>query len=114
MVMAAASMPATELMRMSRCSTWPNSCATTPSISVSLMRLQDAGGDGHRGVRRVAAGGEGVGRVLRDEPEFGHGQTHPLAEAPHDRRDSAYTSGFSVSLTGCAEYDISAILSEKK
>ena len=26
----------------------------------------------------------------------------------------AYTSGFSVSLTGCAEYDISAILSEKK
>src|SRR5439155_443379 len=35
MVMAAASMPATELIRMSRCSTWPSSCATTPSISLS-------------------------------------------------------------------------------
>ena len=28
-------------------------------------QAEDAGGEGHRGVRRVAAGGEGVGRIAR-------------------------------------------------
>ena len=64
-VMAAASVAATELIRMSRCSTWPSSCATTPSSLVVVHQLQNAGGEGHRSVLRIAAGGEGVGRIAR-------------------------------------------------
>ena len=40
MVMAAARVAATELIRMSRCSTWPSSCATTPSISLSFISFR--------------------------------------------------------------------------
>src|SRR5581483_5083772 len=39
-VMVAASIAATELVRMSRCSTCPSSCATTPSISVSFINCR--------------------------------------------------------------------------
>ena len=34
---------------------------------VIVHHLQDAGGEGHRSVRRIAAGGEGVGRILGND-----------------------------------------------
>ena len=54
-----------------------------------VHQLQDAGGERHRGVLRIAAGGEGVGRILGDHPQLRHRQAHALAEIPHHRRDAA-------------------------
>ena len=85
-VMAAASVAATELIRISRCSTCPSSCATTPSISLSFISCRMPAGERHRSVLRVAAGGEGVGRRFGDEVQLRHRQVHALSQALHDGR----------------------------
>ena len=73
-MIAAASVAATELMRMSRCFTCASSCAMTPSSSVSDEHLQNAFGGGHRGVLGIAAGRERVGRRIRDDVHLRHRQ----------------------------------------
>jgi len=44
---------------------------------------QDTFRSGNRGVARVAAGGEGVGGILRDDIDAGHGKTGLSGETPH-------------------------------
>ena len=50
-------------------------------------------GEGHRRVRRIAAGGERVGRIFGDEPQLRHRQPHALAEIGHDGLDPAVGFG---------------------
>jgi hypothetical protein len=47
--------------------------------------LQDPGGDGHRRVLGVAAGGEGVGLGVGGHVELGHGHAGGLRELAHHR-----------------------------
>jgi hypothetical protein len=66
-------------IRMSRFFTCASSCAITPRSSRSES-MQDAGGRRHRGIVRVAPGGEGVGLRLVDEIDLGHRQLGALGE----------------------------------
>jgi hypothetical protein len=61
---APATIAAIEETRMSRCLIWPNSCARTILTCSGRQLLQQAVGDCHRRVLRVATGREGV-RLLR-------------------------------------------------
>ena len=66
-----------------------------------ICRMPD--GEGHGSVRRVAAGGEGVGRIFGDDPELGHGQAHALAKIADDGRHAAVDFGvLRLAVTGCA------------
>ena len=60
---------------------WLSSWASTPSSSIRFMLVQQPGGDGDGGVPGVAAGGEGVGRVVLDHVDPGLGQAAGDAEA---------------------------------
>jgi len=55
------------------------------ALQLQLRQLaEQAGGDGDGGVSWVAAGGEGVGRVLLDHVDAGHGLAGADAEVLHD------------------------------
>ena len=72
---------------------------------VVVHQLQDPGGERHRGVRRVAAGGEGVRRMLGDQAQLRHGQAHALAQVlHHGRRRAGRLPGSPSRVTGCARY----------
>ena len=79
-VMAAAIVAATELIRISRCSTCPSSCATTPSISRSSISCRMPvvkATEACAGLRPVA---NALGESSGDHPELRHGQSHALRE----------------------------------
>src|ERR1035438_10108854 len=102
-VIVPATMAAMELMRISRCSTWPNSWAATPSSSLSDMsrrRPAVKASEACDGLRPVAkAFGESSGM----SHSFGIGSpmcSQRLRTMGATRR---YASGFSVSVTACAE-----------
>src|ERR1035441_5980619 len=100
-VMLPATMAATVLIRISRCSTWPSSWAITPCSSLSAMSRRrppaaaggPGGGEGEGGMRRIAAGGEGIGRIVGDNPQFRHGQPHALAKIAHHGRHAGVRLG---------------------
>ena len=77
-VMAAASVAAIELVRISRCSTCPSSCATTPSSSRSFINCRipavnaTEACDGFRPVAKA------LGEASGNQPQFGHRQAHAL------------------------------------
>jgi len=65
-----------------------------PAFDFAVVHdLQDAVGDRHRRVRRVAPGRKGVGRVLRNQPQPRHRQRHFLAQAPHHGTDPSVNFG---------------------
>ena len=66
-MIAAATVAATELIRMSRCFTCASSCAEHAFELVVVQDLQDAFGRRHRRVLRVSSGRERVRRRLRDD-----------------------------------------------
>ena len=66
-MMAAASVAATELVRMSRCLTCASSCAEHAFELLVVQHLQDAFGRRHGRMLRIASGRERVRRRLRDD-----------------------------------------------
>ena len=80
-MIAAASVAATELIRMSRCLTCASSCAMHAFELLVAQDLQDAFGRGHRGVLRIAAGRERVRRRLRNDVDARHRQAGARAPA---------------------------------
>ena len=100
-VMAPAIVAATELIRMSRCSTWPSSWATTPSSSLSFISCRMPAVKATEACCGIAAGGEGVGRILGDDVELRHGQAHALGRGRERwARRGGRPPGFSVSRHG--------------
>src|SRR5271157_3578362 len=83
-VMAPAKVAAIELMRMSRLRTWPSSWASHAFQFVVVEQSEDTLGYGYGSVVRVASGGEGVGRIARDEVDLGHRQADFLRQALDD------------------------------
>ena len=80
-MIAAAIVAATELIRMSRCLTCASSCAMTPSSSCVAQHLHDALGRRHRRVLRVPPGRERVRRRVRNDVDLRHRQSR-LARQP--------------------------------
>ncbi len=83
-MIAAASVAATELIRMSRFFTCASSCAITPVELVVVEQLQDALGRRHRRVLRVPAGRERIRRRLRDDVDLRHRQPAALGQVGDD------------------------------
>ena len=82
---------------------------------VVVHQLQNARGERHRSVRRIAAGGEGVGRSSGIRYSLGMGSPMRCARPCDDGGHAAVDLRvFGLGVTGCAEYMASAILSEKK
>ena len=84
-MIAAAIVAATELIRMSRCLTCASSCAMTPSSSCCAQHLHDPLGRRNGRVLRVASGRERVRRRIRNDVDLRHRQAgllrQPLASS---------------------------------
>src|SRR5262249_16488339 len=87
-VIAPAMVAATELIRMSRLLTCPSSCARAPSLSSSFRSCRVPWVPATEALCRFSSRRERIRRVARKHINLGHGNTHLLCEALHDRVDA--------------------------
>ena len=82
--MAPPMVAATVMVSVSWFLTCASSCAITPATSSGVSVCEQPGRSAHRGVRRVAAGGEGIGLRVVHDVDARHRQPGALRQLAHD------------------------------